>query len=299
MTRSRPFDYRRGMALQPQRPPRVLRGRGRRVARGGPSRQPPWRRLRPGVVARHVGFAGLDPRPSRQGGNRGHRRDRPSHPGLRPVPDHLDERLAKVSQLAPRVTRVDVVVTHERTTRQVRVRRADLSRTGSIVRAEACDEDKYVAVDAAVEKLLERLRRASGKRRSAIRGGRDVAAPVGVGDLVATADAVFQRSRSTDAPDGRFGAGRRLPHRGAREGARQCADDPGRGPQPDGARRARLLPVQRQRVRPAERGVPTPGVVLRRHPPRAGGRSADNPATSCGKHGIGPLVPFGGRRQAC
>ena len=120
--------------------------------------------------------------------------------------DHLDERLAKVSQLAPKVTRVDVVVTHERTTRKSECVELTCRERGSIVRAEACDEDKYVAVDAAVEKLLERLRRASGKRRSAIRGGREVAAPAGVGDLVATADAVFQEEPVDDAPLGRFGA---------------------------------------------------------------------------------------------
>jgi ribosomal subunit interface protein len=120
--------------------------------------------------------------------------------------DHLDERLAKVSQLAPKVTRVDVVVTHERTARKSECVELTCRDRGSIVRAEACDEDKYVAVDAAVEKLLERLRRASGKRRAAIRGGRDVMAPVGTGNLVA-ADAVFDEEEQPDeAPPGRFGA---------------------------------------------------------------------------------------------
>ena len=82
--------------------------------------------------------------------------------------DHLDERLAKVSQLAPKVTRVDVVVTHERTTRKSECVELTCRERGSIVRAEACDEDKYV--------------------------------------LVATADAVFQEEPVDDAPLGRFGA---------------------------------------------------------------------------------------------
>jgi ribosomal subunit interface protein len=120
--------------------------------------------------------------------------------------DHLDERLAKVSQLAPKVSRVDVVVTHERATRKSACVELTCREHGRVVRAEACDEDKYVAVDVAVEKLLERLRRASGKRRAAIRGGRDVAAPAGVGDLVATADAVFQDEAVDESPPGRFGA---------------------------------------------------------------------------------------------
>lgn len=120
--------------------------------------------------------------------------------------DHLEERLAKVSQLAPKVTRVDVVVTHERTARKSECVELTCRDRGSIVRAEACDEDKYVAVDSAVEKLLERLRRASGKRRAAIRGGRDVVAQVGTGNLVA-ADAVFDEEEQPDeAPPGRFGA---------------------------------------------------------------------------------------------
>lgn len=120
--------------------------------------------------------------------------------------DHLEERLAKVSQLAPKVTRVDVVVTHERTARNSECVELTCRDRGSIVRAEACDEDKYVAVDSAVEKLLERLRRASGKRRATIRGGRDVVAPAGIGDLVAAADAVFEDETSDDTPPGRFGA---------------------------------------------------------------------------------------------
>jgi ribosomal subunit interface protein len=119
--------------------------------------------------------------------------------------DHLTERLAKVSQLAPKVTRVDVVATHERTVRRSECVELTCRDRGSIVRAEACDEDKYVAVDVAVEKLLERLRRASGKRRAAIRGGRDVVAPIEVGDLVA-ADAVLADELADEAAPGRFGA---------------------------------------------------------------------------------------------
>lgn len=120
---------------------------------------------------------------------------------------HLDDKLAKVASLAPKVDRVDVVVTHERTARRSECVELTCRDRGAIVRAEACDEDKYLAVDAAVEKLLERLRRANGKRRAAIRAGRDVVAAVGVDDLAAAAqDAVFEDEPADDTLPGRFGA---------------------------------------------------------------------------------------------
>ena len=85
---------------------------------------------------------------------------------------HLDDRLAKVAQMAPKVSRVDVVVTHERTARNSEFVELTCRDRGSIVRAEAASEDKYNALDQAVEKLLERLRRVNGRRRAAVRAGR-------------------------------------------------------------------------------------------------------------------------------
>ncbi|MBK7274567.1 MAG: ribosome-associated translation inhibitor RaiA [Actinomycetales bacterium] len=85
---------------------------------------------------------------------------------------HLDDRLAKVAQMAPKVSRVDVVVTHERTVRNSEFVELTCRDRGSIVRAEAASEDKYNALDQAVEKLLERLRRVNGRRRAAVRAGR-------------------------------------------------------------------------------------------------------------------------------
>jgi ribosomal subunit interface protein len=85
---------------------------------------------------------------------------------------HLDDRLAKVAQMAPKVSRVDVVVTHERTARNSEFVELTCRDRGSVVRAEAASEDKYNALDQAVEKLLERLRRVNGRRRAAVRAGR-------------------------------------------------------------------------------------------------------------------------------
>lgn len=81
---------------------------------------------------------------------------------------HLDEKLAKVPQLAPRVQRIDVVVSHEPNKRQAKVcERVEITChvKGPIVRAEACLDDKYAALDVAMDKLMERLRRAHDRRR--------------------------------------------------------------------------------------------------------------------------------------
>jgi ribosomal subunit interface protein len=81
---------------------------------------------------------------------------------------HLDEKLSKVPQLAPRVQRVDVVVSHEPNKRQSKAcERVEITChvKGPVVRAEACLDDKYAALDAALDKLMERLRRAHDRKR--------------------------------------------------------------------------------------------------------------------------------------
>ncbi len=81
---------------------------------------------------------------------------------------HLDEKLAKIPQLAPRIQRVDVVVSHEHNKRQAKAcDRVEITChvKGPMVRAEACLDDKYAALDVAMDKLMERLRRAHDKRR--------------------------------------------------------------------------------------------------------------------------------------
>jgi ribosomal subunit interface protein len=80
----------------------------------------------------------------------------------------LDDKLAKVPQLAPRVQRLDVVVTHEVNKRQSKASdRVEITChvKGPVVRAEACADDKYAALDIAMDKLLERLRRDHDRRR--------------------------------------------------------------------------------------------------------------------------------------
>lgn len=81
---------------------------------------------------------------------------------------HVADKLAKITQLAPRAQRVDVEVTHERNPRQSDVReRVELTVRGKgpVVRAEACADDPYAALDSATTKLLERLRRARDRHK--------------------------------------------------------------------------------------------------------------------------------------
>ena len=84
---------------------------------------------------------------------------------------HLEEKLSKVPQLLPRVSRIDVVVTHEKAVRNCEVVEITCHAKGPVIRAEACTDDLYAALDIALDKLLERLRRVSDRRRVS-RGGR-------------------------------------------------------------------------------------------------------------------------------
>ena len=81
---------------------------------------------------------------------------------------HLEEKLAKVEQLAPRAQRVDVEISHEANPRQSHTcERVEITvrAKGPVIRAEACAEDPYAALDLAQEKLLERLRRMRDRRK--------------------------------------------------------------------------------------------------------------------------------------
>lgn len=81
---------------------------------------------------------------------------------------HLDGKLAKVQQLAPRAQRIDVLVSHEPNPRQAdSSERVELTVVdkGPVIRAEAAADDAYAALDLALGKLLERLRRSRDRRK--------------------------------------------------------------------------------------------------------------------------------------
>jgi len=81
---------------------------------------------------------------------------------------HVEEKLAKFEQLAPTAQRIDVEVTHENNPRLSEVReRVELTvrAKGPVVRAEAAADDRFGALDLAMNKLQERLRRVSDRRK--------------------------------------------------------------------------------------------------------------------------------------
>ena len=81
---------------------------------------------------------------------------------------HIEEKLEKITQLEPRTRRVEVLVSHERNRRQAKLcDRVEITcyAKGPVVRAEACVEDKYAALDMAIDKLMERLRRQNDRRQ--------------------------------------------------------------------------------------------------------------------------------------
>jgi ribosomal subunit interface protein len=82
--------------------------------------------------------------------------------------EHAVAKLVKIEKLDQKATRVDVEVSKEPNPRQSgrreRVELTILSR-GPVIRAEACADDRYTALDLAFAKLEARLRRASDRRK--------------------------------------------------------------------------------------------------------------------------------------
>jgi ribosomal subunit interface protein len=81
---------------------------------------------------------------------------------------HLEEKLAKVEQLSPRIQQIVVALSHESNPRQSHTsERVELTvrAKGPVIRAEACADDPFAALDLAQEKLLERLRRARDRTK--------------------------------------------------------------------------------------------------------------------------------------
>ena len=79
----------------------------------------------------------------------------------------VEEKALRIENLAPRAQRVEVKVTH-RAYHNGRMEDETVELTvngkGPVIRAEATDGDKFTALDLAVDKLCEQLRRAKDKR---------------------------------------------------------------------------------------------------------------------------------------
>ncbi len=124
-----------------------------------------------------------------------------------------EEKLAKIGQLAPRAHRVDVEVSHERNPRQAQTSEKveiTVRDKGPVIRAEASADDPAAALDLAIDKLLERLRRTRDRRK--VHHGRQTPASVrqaGVGGplpelgmpgAVDGADAAAEAADEQDSP---------------------------------------------------------------------------------------------------
>ncbi|WP_432520730.1 ribosome hibernation-promoting factor, HPF/YfiA family [Kineococcus sp. SYSU DK006] len=120
---------------------------------------------------------------------------------------HVEAKLEKVPQFAPRVQRIDVEISHENNRRQADMcERVEITLRdkGPVVRAEACADDPYAALDLATTKLYERLRR-SRDRLKVHRGRRrptSVAqATAGLSDEALTASTAAGQPLLADAED--------------------------------------------------------------------------------------------------
>ena len=81
--------------------------------------------------------------------------------------DIVEEKTVRIENLAPRAQRLDIKVTHRayhNGRREDETVELTLTGKGPLVRAEAVDGDKFAALDMAVDKLAEQLRRAKDKR---------------------------------------------------------------------------------------------------------------------------------------
>jgi ribosomal subunit interface protein len=114
---------------------------------------------------------------------------------------HASDKLAKVSKLDGKVSRIDVEICEERNPRLADQRsRVELTcRTrGPVVRAEAAAGDPYAALDVAVTRLEARLRRAADRRR--VHHG--IRTPVSVAAATAALSANGRGAADNDTPSG-------------------------------------------------------------------------------------------------
>lgn len=88
------------------------------------------------------------------------------------VPDHyrqhVSEKLSRIERYDDRIIRTDVELLHEKNPRQSEIcQRVEITCRvrGPVVRAEACADDFYKALDIAVERLERKFRQAADRRR--------------------------------------------------------------------------------------------------------------------------------------
>ncbi|WP_285135725.1 ribosome-associated translation inhibitor RaiA [Microbacterium sp. lyk4-40-TSB-66] len=98
----------------------------------------------------------------------------------------VEEKVSRIEHLAPRAQALEVKVTH-RSYRNGRMEDDTVELTldgkGPVVRAEATDVDKFAALDLAVDKISEQVRRAKDKRVDARNHPRGARFEKGTGEL--------------------------------------------------------------------------------------------------------------------
>ncbi len=98
----------------------------------------------------------------------------------------VEEKSTRIENLAPRAQRLDIKVTHRayhNGGREEETVELTVTGKGPVVRAEATDSDKFTALDLAVDKLAEQLRRAKDKRIDARNHPRGAKLDKGSGSL--------------------------------------------------------------------------------------------------------------------
>jgi ribosomal subunit interface protein len=97
---------------------------------------------------------------------------------------HVEEKISRLEKHDHSIMRVEVEVRKERNPRQadrsIRIQLTAMSK-GPVVRAEAAAEDKMAALDIALDKMVEQMRRAADRRR--VHRGRRT--PQSVGEALA------------------------------------------------------------------------------------------------------------------
>ncbi|KQS73393.1 ribosome hibernation-promoting factor, HPF/YfiA family [Modestobacter sp. Leaf380] len=104
---------------------------------------------------------------------------------------HVEDKVGQLERFDAKIERFDVELLHEKNPRQsANCQRVEITLRGKgpVVRAEACSADFQSALDAAVTKLENRLRRAADRRR--VHHGRRTPASVRLDGSAARIDAV-------------------------------------------------------------------------------------------------------------
>ncbi|MCE0766429.1 ribosome-associated translation inhibitor RaiA [Pseudonocardia kujensis] len=100
---------------------------------------------------------------------------------------HVEEKLTRLERYDHKIVGMEVELFHEPNRRQAKIcQRVEITGRGRgpVVRAEACAQDFYAALDCAVSKLESRMRRSHDRRRLNDRRSRVMAGRGGVGVAV-------------------------------------------------------------------------------------------------------------------